>query len=74
MMNSFPIRNIFRNPEEGRIRALWRIILQTLVMLIVVALPVFAVTEVATLLLKSERIPISAELFDKVTIYVSDPT
>jgi len=66
MQVPLPIVNIFFNPEERRFRALWRVLLQLLVMVVVVAIPVFCLTELATWLLKSGRITMNADLFDKV--------
>ncbi len=56
----------FWNAEERRLRALWRILLQVVVMFVTVALPVVGISEAATWLLKSGRIPCSPQVFDKV--------
>ncbi len=56
----------FWNPEEWRLRALWRILLQVAVMFVIVALPVVGITEATTRLFKSGWIHCSPQVFDKV--------
>ncbi|MBI1805886.1 MAG: CPBP family intramembrane metalloprotease [Ignavibacteria bacterium] len=60
------MNTLFLNPEEQRYRALWRILVQALIMVVIVALPVVGLTEAATWLLKSGSIQCSPELFDKI--------
>ena len=57
--------SFFVNLEEGRLRSLWRILLQVGIMLVIVALPIVVVTETATRLFKSGRIFLPPEIFDK---------
>lgn len=60
------IKSFFVNPEEHRFRALWRILFQILLMLVIVGVPLYGLTELLNNFYKSGYIDWSPEFFDKV--------
>jgi membrane protease YdiL (CAAX protease family) len=60
------LNTLFINLEQRRMRALWRILLQVVIMAVIVGLPVVGFSAGMTWLWKSGHIPVAQELFDKL--------